>query len=296
MASRISLGLMRISEMNVDEVESLIEGSLAMGIYYFDIADIYGHTKCESLLGEVLTRHPSWREKMYIQTKVGIRMDQVGYDSSYEYILKAVEASLNRLKIKTLDSLLIHRPDILMSAEEVAKAVKELLKRGWIKDFGVSNFSSSEILYLQEELPVKIKYNQVQLGIGNTTMLDQTMYTNVPCSMVSKEQDDLLFFLKREKIVIQCWSPYQVDFFKGSIFDETKAPKIYPVLVKYAKKYQTSLCAIATAFLLKIDPNLWVITGSCDLKHIQESLDGEKINLSRADWYGMYKEVGNFLP
>jgi predicted oxidoreductase len=63
-----------------------------------------------------------------------------------------------------------------------------------------------------------------------------------------------------------------------------------------ANKYQTTKCAIATAFLLKLDKDLLVITGSTNIDHIKESIDGEKVNLIKEDWYAIYKETGHKLP
>lgn len=295
--SRIALGLMRINLLNVQEIEKLIIDCLDHNITVFDIADIYGGDgRNESLLGEVFSNNPSLRKRMYLQSKIGIRKNPKHYDLSYDYIISSVKSSLKRLNTDYLDCLLLHRPDIFMDNEEISSAIQYLLDHHLIKDFGVSNFSSSEIEYLKQTLPITIKYNQVQLGLGNTTMIDQTMYTNIPSNRVSKESDDLFFFLKKEKIAIQCWSPYQVGLFEGSIFDEIKYPLINQALKKYADKYQTSKCAIATSFLLKLDSNLIVITGSTNIKHILESLEGEKINLSKEDWYSLYNECGHLLP
>lgn len=294
--SRIALGLMRIEKMSKEEVYKLITDSVNAGIKIFDVADIYGNGRCEELLGEVLEDHPDLREKMYLQSKCGISTDTIGYDSSYDNIIKRVKLSLKRLKTPYLDCLFIHRPDIFMDNKEVSRAIEELQENGLIKDFAVSNFSSSEIKYLQKTLKTKIKYNQVSLGLGNTSMIDQAFNTNMPSQIISKEADDLFFFLKGEDITIQCWSPFQFGFFEGSIFDEEKYPVINAVLKKYALKYHTNKCAIATAFLLRLDPKLIVVNGATNILHLKESLDGEKIELSREDWYHIYQESGHMLP
>ena len=294
--SRIALGLMRIEKMSKEDVYQLISDSLNAGINIFDVADIYGNGRCEELLGEVLEDHPELRGKMYLQSKCGISTDTIGYDSSYDNIIKRVKLSLKRLKTPYLDCLFIHRPDIFMDNKEVSRAIKELQENGLIKDFAVSNFSSSEIKYLQRTLKTKIKYNQVSLGLGNTSMIDQAFNTNMPSHIISKESDDLFFFLKGEGIIIQCWSPFQFGFFEGSIFDEAKYPAINAVLNKYAFKYHTNKCAIATAFLLRLDPNLIVVNGATNMCHLKESLDGEEIELSREDWYHIYQESGHLLP
>ena len=292
---RVGLGLMRISSLNVSQVEKLIEDAIDLGITFFDLADIYGHGKCEELVGDVLKNRKDLRKKMYIQSKVGIAYETIGYDNSYDYIVSSCMKCLKRLNIEYLDCLLIHRVDIFMDADEVKRAVDYLKDNGYIKDFGVSNFNTSELDYLKSR-NIDIKYNQISLGIGNTIMLDQVMYTNVPTSKVTYADSDLFFYMKKNDISIQAWSPFIYGFFEGSIFNEEKYPLINQILEEYSLKYNTSKCAIASAFLLKLDTNLIVISGSCNKEHIKECLDGLDIDLSRADWYTIYKKLGKLLP
>ena len=293
--AKIGLGLMRIANLTSNQVYDLITACLKLGIDFFDLADIYGRGKCEELVGEVLKKHPELRDKMYIQSKVGIAYKTCGYDNSYDYIISACMESLKRLNTSYLDSLLIHRPDIFLDADEVYQAVKYLKDKGYIKDFGVSNFNTSEIEYLKSR-NIDIKYNQISLGLGNTLMLDQVMYTNVPTSKVDYADSDLFFYMKRNNIYIQAWSPFIYGFFEGSIFDEKKYPLINQVLEKYASIYNTSKCAIASAFILKLDKNLILLTGSTNIDHIKECVDGLNINLSKEDWYRIYQECGHLLP
>ena len=292
---KIALGLMRIASLSEEKVEKLIDDALANGINFFDLADIYGRGKCEELVGSVLKRRKDLREKMYIQSKVGIAYETKGYDNSYDYIIAHTKKILERLNTTYLDCLLIHRIDVFIDAKEVKDAVLYLKENKLIKDFGVSNFNKEEIAYLKD-YDIDIKYNQVSLGLGNMNMIDQIFYTNVPTYTVQKDNSDLFFYLKRKNIIIQCWSPFQYGFFEGSIFDSNKYPLINEVLEKYAKKYNTSKCAIASSFLLKLDKDIIVITGSTDINHIMEAKDGENINLSKEDWYRIYSECGHLLP
>ena len=294
--SRIGLGLMRIADLSVEEVYRLTEKCVDAGITLFDVADIYGDGKCESLLGKAIALSPHIREKMYIQSKVSIRKEPKRYDLSYEHIVKGTEEILERLGIGYLDRLLLHRPDILMDAQEIADAVGNLLKKGMIRHFGVSNFSASEIEYIKDYLPCPIEVNQVQVGIGQVDMIEQTFYTNMPSSIVNRTSDDLFFWLKKNRIAIQAWSPYQLGFFGGSVFDRKRCPDIYDALNVYAEKYETSMCAVATAFILRLAPDLQVITGSTKWEHIEQALEGEKINMSRNDWYGLYGACGYKIP
>lgn len=293
--TRIGLGLMRIANLTTNQVYDLITSCLKLGLNFFDLADIYGRGKCEELVGEVLKEHPDLRSQMYIQSKVGIAYETCGYDNSYDYIIDVCMKSLKRLNTNYLDSLLIHRVDVFLDADEVYRAVNYLKDKGYIKEFGVSNFNTSEIEYLKSR-NIEIKYNQISLGIGNTVMIDQIMYTNIPSSKVAYADNDLFFYMKRNDIIIQAWSPFIYGFFEGSIFDEKKYPLINQVLEKYANIYHTSKCAIAAAFILKLDKNLILFTGSTNINHIKECMDGLNIELKKEDWYHIYQDCGHLLP
>lgn len=136
--SKIALGCMRISDKSVEEVEELVKTALDLGINFFDHADIYGGGKSEEVFGEVLKRHPEYREKMILQTKCGI-VPGKRYDFSKEHILQCVNDSLKRLNTDHVEILLLHRPDALCDPQEVAEAFDELYQAGKVKYFGVSN-------------------------------------------------------------------------------------------------------------------------------------------------------------
>lgn len=297
--SRIIQGLMRLDNIDESRLYDIVKYDLDHGVYFFDLADIYCRGESEAKLGRVLKAHPELRKQMFIQTKGSIRFSpEVGgyYDLSYEHIKQAVYESLDRLGIDYLDSFLLHRPDIFIDADEVAKAFNELYEEGKVKHFGVSNFSKEMIEYISQNLKQKIEYNQVQLGVGHMPMVDEVFNYNTNFDEAISRSSESFFYLKRKGIIIQAWSPFIVRFFEGSLFDENKFPEINKTLDKFASKYNTSKCAIATAFLLRLDKDLLVITGSMNLEHIQQSIDGESITLSKEDWYAIYKECGHKLP
>jgi predicted oxidoreductase len=298
--NKVILGLMRIRDLSVDDVENLIKGSIKMGIHFFDISDIYGRGDCESKLGEVLKRNPSLRQEMIIQTKGGIRKENNDtitlYDLSYQHIKEACYASLKRLNIDYIDYYLLHRPDILFDAKDTAKAINELYHEGKIKHFGVSNFPKEAIEYLKPYLEIEIEVNQLQLGLGHLNLISQPMNLNVDNNEGISHDSDLYYYLKKNDIVLQCWSPFQYGFFKGSIFDNPNLNGTNHLLEILGEKYHVSKCAIATAFLLKLGENIVVITGSTSLSHIKEAYDGMSVNLTKIEWYDLYKSTGNMLP
>ena len=168
--SEIVLGMMRISDKSVKEVEELVETALSLGINAFDLADIYGRGRCEELLGQVLNNRPDLREKMWIQSKCGIRIEEFTYfDFSKEYILQSVDGILERLQVDYLDSLLLHRPDALMESDQVAEAFDLLYKQGKVRDFGVSNQNPMMMEFLKKDVK-QLCEMAAFLNIANYTM------------------------------------------------------------------------------------------------------------------------------
>jgi predicted oxidoreductase len=87
-----------------------------------------------------------------------------------------------------------------------------------------------------------------------------------------------------------------VGFFEGSIFDSNKYPNINHKLDELAYKYQVSKATIATKFLLMLDKNLKVVSGSMNKDHIMEMIKAESITIDKVDWYGLYLAQGKMLP
>lgn len=296
--AKVVLGLMRITTMSDEEVYQLIKGALDLGIHYFDTADFYGHGKSEEKIGHVLKAHPELRSQMFIQTKCGLVPSHNGdkyLDLSYEHIKEALSASLERMNLDYVDSFLLHRVDIFMDNKEIAKAISELYKEGKIHHFGISNMDVEIIKYLQEYLDVPIEVDQLQVSLGQPALLSQPFNVNFPQQKVNIS-DGLFFYLKRKHIALQCWSPYQIGFFEGSIFNEERLPKLNAKLEELAKKYHSTKCGIATSFLAMLTPDISIVTGATKLDYIKETLEGAKLVMSKEDWYDLYSATENMLP
>lgn len=295
---KVILGLMRVRDLDVDDLYHVIQGALDLGIHYFDISDIYCNHDAERKLGEVIKAHPEIRREMFIQTKCGIVRDTPGktyMDLSYRHIKEAVNASLERMNLTYIDSLLLHRVDIFMDAHEVGIALNELKSEGKVYHFGVSNMDGEMIEYLSSELPFAFEVDQLQVSLGQPSLLSQTFNVNFP-QQKPNLQDGLFFYLKRKGITLQCWSPYQIGFFDGSIFDRERLGKLNEKLDELAKKYGVTPCGIATSFLSMLTKDVQVITGSMNLNHIKETIEGANLVMSREDWYDLYVSSGNLLP
>lgn len=295
--SEVVLGLMRISEMTVDQVEELIESALAVGINAFDIADCYGHGECERILGEVLKRRPDLREKMWIQSKCGIRMEDFTYfDFSKEYILEAVDGILERLGVDYIDSLLLHRPDALMEPEEIAEAFDILKAQGKVIDFGVSNQNPMMMELIKKDVKQPLVANQLQLSAAFTPSFDAGFHVNMKQDAGIVRDSNIFEYCRLNDVVIQAWSVLQFDYFGGVFLGSEKYPELNRVLERLAEKYQVTPSAIAIAWVLRYPAQMQAVIGTTKSERVAQAAKAADIVLTRKEWYEIYLAAGNDLP
>lgn len=295
--SEVVLGLMRISEMTVDQVEDLIESVLAVGINAFDIADCYGHGKCEQILGEVLKCRPDLREKMWIQSKCGIRMEEFTYfDFSKEHILEAVDGILKRLNVDYIDSLLLHRPDALMEPAEIAEAFDLLKAQGKVIDFGVSNQNPMMMALVQKDVNQPLVANQLQLSAAFTPSFDAGFHVNMKQEAGIVRDSSIFEYCRLHDVVIQAWSVLQFDYFGGVFLGSEKYPELNQVLNRLAEKYHVSPSAVAIAWVLRYPAKMQAVIGTTKKARVAEAAKAAEIQLTRKEWYEIYLAAGNDLP
>lgn len=297
--SEIILGLMRIKDMSEDKVYELLESCIDNGINILDIADCYGKGACEEILGRVFAAHPGLREKFFLQTKCGIRIDEdfTWFDFSRDYILKAVDASLKRMKVDYVDTLLLHRPDALMEPEEIAEAFTKLYDTGKVKDFGVSNMNPIMMELLQDKLlPYKIATNQVQLSCAFTPMLDAGFNVNMLHDKAIMRDGSVLEYCHMNDIVIQAWSSLQYGYFEGVFLGSEKYPKLNAVLNRLAEEKGVTNTAIALAWILRYPAKMQAVIGTTKPSRVAESAKAADVILTKKEWYEIYLSAGNTLP
>ena len=295
--SEIVLGMMRISNKSVKEVEELVETALSVGINAFDLADIYGRGRCEELLGQVLKHRPDLREKMWIQSKCGIRIEEFTYfDFSKDYILESVDGILQRLQVDYLDSLLLHRPDALMEADQVAEAFEILHKSGKVRDFGVSNQNPMMMELLKREVKQPLMINQLQLSAAFTPGFDAGFHVNMEGDKAAVRDGSVFEYCKLNDMVIQAWSVLQFGYFKGNFVGKEQFQDLNEVLNRLSLKYSVSPSAIAIAWVLRYPGKMQAIVGTTNPKHLLEASQASNVNLTRKEWYEIYLAAGNDLP
>ncbi len=281
-SSRIVQGCMRMtgdgSAAAWERGKRAIRAALEEGYTHFDHADIYGEGRCEELFGEVLRESPGIRAGITITSKCAVRRpnqprkgDPARYDFSREYITHSVEGSLRRLGIDTLDILLLHRPDYLFRAEEVAQAFHELRAAGKVRHFGVSNFTPSQVSLLRRFCPMPLVMNQVEINIHRIAAI----------------QDGTLDQCQELGITPEAWCPLGGVVYTawGNTLTKTDEERIAAELASQARAYGVEPWVISLAWLLKLPSRVLPIIGTTTPERIRESKRALDLPYTREDWY-----------
>jgi len=257
------------------QYEQIIDQCLSIDLTIFDHADIYGHYTTEADFGNALKGNTSLRDKIQIITKCGINMltpnrphHQIkSYDTSANHIIKSVEHSLQNFHTDYIDTLLIHRPDILINVEEVAETISNLKKLGKIKTFGVSNFTTSQVALLNKYIP--IEHHQIEISV----------------TKLNAFEDGTLDQCQLENIKAQSWSPMGNGLFKEQ---NEKNTRILHTAKELANHYNCSQNQILLAFLYAHPSQIVPVIGTTKFERIKEAKKAMEIELSREDFYKLW--------
>jgi predicted oxidoreductase len=276
-----------------------INAAYDQGITLFDTADVYGHGKAETALGEVLKASPGLRNKIVIQSKCGT-VEGGGLDNSREHILGAVDGSLKRLGTDHLDILLIHWPDSLVEPEEVARAFDELQKAGKVRHFGVSNHSPWQIELLQKSVRQPLAINQIQLGLAH-------WYTQAGPSkgVVTHGEEGVatLDYCRVNDIHVQAYSPLKAgnirqppNLLNPGADATPEVRKAAQALVDVANNHRTTPAAVMLAWLLHHPARIAPVIGATKVEHVIENCAADRVELTRAEWYSLLRTVSEVEP
>lgn len=295
-ASEISLGCMRIVELSDKDASNLVQTALDEGIDFFDHADIYASGKSEEVFAKAIGMNENIREKIILQTKCGIRIPEGFFDFSKEHILEAVDGSLKRLNTDYIDVLLLHRPDALVEPEEVAEAFNILHLNGKVRYFGVSNQNPMQIELLKKYVSQKLIINQLQFSIMHTGMIDAGLNVNMKIDNSVDRDNSILDYCRLNDITVQAWSPFQYGMFEGVFLNHDKFPELNAKIDELAEKKGVPNTAIAVAWILRHPAKIQTIAGTTNAARLKDICKASDIELTRQEWYEIYKAAGNKLP
>jgi predicted oxidoreductase len=296
--SSVVLGLMRIASMDNAAIRDLVSTAMDAGVTMFDHADVYGGERhfCEKRFGEAVQFGPGDRERVLIQSKVGIRKGY--FDFSEAHILASVDESLAALKTDYLDVLLLHRPDALVEPEEVASAFEKLHAAGKVRHFGVSNQTPGQIELLKRSVRQPLLFNQVQLSITHANLIAQGVAANMADLDQSIVRDvGLLDYSRLNGMMLQAWSPFQKGFFDGTFLGDRKTyAELNDALEEIASRYGVTATGVAVAWITRHPANIQVVLGTTKPERVRQSATGSDVDLTRDDWYRIFRAAGHTLP
>ncbi|MEX9252358.1 aldo/keto reductase [Pseudenterobacter timonensis] len=276
--SRFVMGYWRLMDWQLSprQLVSFIEEHLDLGITTVDHADIYGGYLCEAAFGEALKLAPALRERMEIVTKCGIattaKPEHVlgHYITDADHIIKSAEQSLKNLATDRLDLLLIHRPDPLMDADEVAQAFLSLHQSGKVRHFGVSNFTPAQFTLLQSRLPFTLATNQVEISpVHQPLLLDGTL--------------DQLQQLRIHPMAWSCLGG-------GRLFNDEAFGPLRDELAAVAQELNAATIEqVVYAWVMRLPSKPLPIIGSGKIERVRAATGAEELEMTRQQWFRIRK-------
>jgi aryl-alcohol dehydrogenase-like predicted oxidoreductase len=287
--SAIGLGCMGLSfgfgpAVNKQQGIALIRAAVERGVTFFDTAEVYGPFTNEELVGEALA---PFRRNVVIATKFGFKIEsgkQAGLDSRPEHIKEVAEASLKRLKTDVIDLFYQHRVDPNVPIEDVAGAVKDLIRQGKVKHFGLSEAGFETIRRAHAVQPV------------TAIQSEYSLWWREP-------ERELLPTLEELGIGFVPFSPLGKGFLTGTISEDTKfhkndfrniVPRFTPenrkanqllvnLLTSFAQHKKVTLAQVALAWLLAQKSWIVPIPGTTKLHRFEENIGAVNVKLSPED-------------
>lgn len=261
------------------EMADLMHHCLEIGISTFDHADIYGDYTTEAEFGKAFSESTIPREKIQLISKCGIQLEDKSrknrlkhYQYSKAYIIWSVERSLRNLNTDYLDMLLLHRPSPLMHPEEIGETIEILQEQGKIRDFGVSNFSPSQIALLETVIPVN--GNQVEFSLThNEAMHNGTL-------------DDCLIKTR----TAMSWSPLGTYFRE----DNKASKRIKNSIEPMRQKYNATADQLLLAWVLKHPSQIYPVVGTTTKSRLESAISATQIDLELQDWFLLLEAANGF--
>ncbi len=290
----VAVGCMRMNALGKRDAEALVAAALEEGMTFFDHADIYGGGRSEEVFAEALGMNARVREQVILQSKCGIREGR--YDFSRDHILTSVDGILRRLRTDYLDVLLLHRPDALVEPDEVAAAFDELEREGKVRHFGVSNHHPLQIELLRKSVRQPLIANQLQLSLGHAGMVASGINVNMRTDDGPDRDGYVLDYCRLNDITVQPWSPFQAGFFQGVFVGNPEFPELNAALDEIGADHGVSSTTVALAWLLRHPAKMQPVIGTMNVGRLHECARAAEVELSREEWYALYRAAGYGLP
>lgn len=284
MVAPIAWGMWRFGNVDATGGRALVEAALEAGVTLFDTADIYGFDgsggfgDAETLLGEVFASAPGLRDKLVLATKGGIT-PPVPYDSSSRYLTTALEHSLRRLRVDTIDLYQIHRPDILAHPQEVARCLDDMVASGKVRSVGVSNYTVAMTRTLAGFLSVPLATTQPEFS---------------PL-FLAPMTDGLFDQAMKHDVAVLAWSPLGGGRIAAPGTAQERA--VAAALDTKAAAAGVDRTTAAYAWIMAHPARVIPIVGTQNADRIAKIADVYKVRWTRGEWYDVLVAArGEKLP
>jgi aryl-alcohol dehydrogenase-like predicted oxidoreductase len=296
--SRLSLGTMTfgqgpmfgqvVNTIGVPEASHMVDMALDYGINFIDTANGYTAGESEIILGKILKNK---RKQVIIATKCGFRMGTAITDCglSRHHMLQSVQDSLKRLNTDYIDVLYLHRPDLRTPVDEIAQAIDDIIRQGWVRYVGISNFPA----WLAQKL---LSYQEFK---ANNRIIVAQMYY----SLVGRDiENDFMPFAQDNRLGLTVWSPLASGFLTGRYNAQNPHPKdgrrsksefppvnyehgyrIIAVLQDIAHIHQTSVAQVALAWILAKKIVTSVVIGANKIEQLVDNMASSDLQLTDAE-------------
>lgn len=293
-----------LTEIDYEEGRIALDTAIECGINFIDLADIYREGKSELVVGNYLKSKPGLREKLIIQSKVGIHLTGAEFgsrfDFSYKHIISSVDQILERIGTDYLDILLLHRPDPLLDRDEIKKAIDELFDSGKIRDLGVSNMDHHQIQLLEAYTGRKMVANQLELSLLKTDFISSAVGFNNYFSLGTNFPLGTIEHSILKNISLQSWSPIAQGIYTGKKLDKNTPQTVIntkKIVERLAKEKNVSTDAIVIAWLMKHPAKINPVIGSKNPQRIKNAVEAYSVELSRDEWYELVvSSTGKPMP
>ncbi len=276
--------------IDADATAKVVDAALDAGINFFDTADIYGKGQSEEFLGRALGKR---RDQIVIATKFGMEMENQGKGAKPDYVLKAVEASLQRLGTDRIDLYQLHRPDLTTPIADTLGVLDELVKQGKVREIGCSNFTVEQIREAAEAAASRTQFVSVQNEFN----------------LIHREPEkDVLPECERRGLAFLPYFPLASGLLtgkyrlgqeqpQGSRARDNWGPKIFTdenlklveKLIRFAESRNHTLLDLAFAWLLANRPVASVIAGASKPRQVEANAAAVGWDLSADDVAGIEK-------